>query len=51
MAIRFQRAAYDGRPALNRGVSGEGPTVGGLTNGHRVDERVRRAQQLLDALD
>jgi hypothetical protein len=48
MAIRFQRAAYDGRPALNRG---EKPTVGGLTNGHRVDERVRRAQQLLDAFD
>jgi hypothetical protein len=48
MAIRVQRAAHDGCPTLNRG---EGPTVGGLTNGHRVDERVRRAQQLLGALD
>jgi hypothetical protein len=33
MAIRFQRAAHDGRPALNRGVSGEGPTVGGPPSG------------------
>lgn len=40
MATRFQRAAHDGRPALNRG---KGPTVGGVTNEHRVDERVHRA--------